>query len=73
MIKYVFDQRQCSIPQFREIDHIIPAWSLTDAITKFARKHRLEMPAYWDEPDFDRNIELTFKHKHGTVTYHIRW
>lgn len=73
MIKYTFEQLRCSIPLFREKDHIIQAVSLTDAITKFARKHELEAPAYWDEPSFDRNIELTFKRGQGTVTYHIQW
>jgi hypothetical protein len=58
---------------FREKDHIILASSLTDATQKFIRKHELEAPAYWDEPSYDRFIELTFTSDYGAVKYHISW
>jgi hypothetical protein len=71
--KYKFDQLHNTITGFREKDHIILAHSLTDAIAKFIRKHDLEAPAYWDEPAYDRNIELTFKNIHGSIKYQISW
>jgi hypothetical protein len=71
--KYKFDLVQSSISNFKELDHIIPATSLTDAVQKFIRKHELTAPAYWDEPSFDKNIELTFKSHYGKITYHISW
>ncbi len=73
MKKYIFHLKEVTIPQYREKDHIIPAHSLTDAIQKFVRKHELDAPAYWDEPSFDTNIELTFKHETGIVKYEIHW
>lgn len=73
MKKYKFDLLQSTIKGFKEIDHIIPANSLTDAIQKFIRKHDLEAPAYWDEPSFDKNIEMTFKSDRGDVKYLISW
>jgi hypothetical protein len=71
--KYKFELLQTDISGFIEIDHVIPAHSLSDAIQKFIRKHGLEAPAYWDEPFFDKHIELTFKNKHGSVRYHVSW
>jgi hypothetical protein len=71
--KYKFNLLHTSISNFKELDHIIPAHSLTDAIQKFIRKHELEAPAYWDEPSFDKNIELTFKSNNDVVKYHISW
>jgi hypothetical protein len=73
MKKYIFHLIEATIPYFREKDHVIPAHSLTDAIQKFIRKHELEAPAYWDEPTFDTNIELTFKNEYGKVKYYIQW
>lgn len=73
MRKYKFDLLHANIPDFVEKDHIILAHSLTDAIQKFVRKHHLEAPAYWDEPSFDKNIELIFKSRDGSVKYRISW
>ncbi|MEX2414939.1 MAG: hypothetical protein WD424_02250 [Paenibacillaceae bacterium] len=73
MRKYKFDLIQCTITGYREKDHIILASSLTDAIQKFIRKHELEAPAYWDEPSYDRYIELTFTSAYGAVNYLISW
>ena len=61
MRKYHFNLLQSNITGFLEKDHIIPATSLEDAVRKFTRKHELEAPAYWDEPFFDKNIELILK------------
>ena len=71
--KYRFDLMQLTIQGFVEKDFIILANSLEDAIIKFTRKHHLEAPAYWDEPSYDRNIELTFGSQYGSVKYHISW
>lgn len=73
MNKYRFNlvQNNDSIP--KEPDHIIPAHSLADAIDKFVRKYELEAPAYWDEPFFDKHIELVFKGSKGIEKYHISW
>lgn len=73
MKKYKFILKQCTIRGFAEKDHIIPAHSLEDAVQKFIRKHDLEAPAYWDEPFFDQEIEMTFKNEYGEVLYHISW
>lgn len=73
MKKYKFELIQCTISGFTEKDHIIPAHSLEDAVRKFIRKHELEAPAYWDEPFFDQEIELTFKNEYGDVLYHLSW
>lgn len=73
MKKYKFELKQCDIPEFREKDHIFPAQSLTDAVTKFTRKHELEAPAYWDEPFFEQSIDLVFKNRYGRVKYQISW
>jgi hypothetical protein len=73
MKKYKFDLLKSTITGYHEKDFIIPANSLSDAITKFVRKHELEEPAYWDEPFFDKHIELTFKSIHGEVNYNISW
>lgn len=73
MKKYKFDLLDTTISNFKEKDHIIPAQSLADAVRKFVRKHELQAPAYWDEPSFDREMELTFKSKYGVITYRISW
>lgn len=73
MRKYKFDLLRSTIAHFKEKDHIIPAQSLTDAVLKFVRKHELEAPAYWDEPAYEKVIEMTFKCDYGNVTYHISW
>lgn len=73
MKKYRFELLKTTIHPFEEKDHIIVANSLADAIQKFVRKHELEAPAYWDEPMFDSDIELTFKRNNDTVTYLISW
>ncbi len=74
MKKYKFDLQQSTIRNFTEKDHIIEAYTLTGALEKFARKHDLELPAYWDEPHFDKNIELIFKGSPlGEVKYYISW
>lgn len=73
MIIYRFELLEKSMPQFKEKDHMIPASSLTDAIQKFARKHDLEAPAYWDEPSFETQIELIFTNEYGRVRYLITW
>lgn len=61
------------IPDFREKDHVIPAGSLADAVQKFARKHDLDAPAYWDEPTFDKVIDLSFKQGSYEIRYRITW
>ena len=71
--KYKFDLIDCTIIGFREKDHIILASSVTDAVQKFIRKHELEAPAYWDEPSYDLNIELTFTNAYGVIKYDISW
>ncbi len=73
MRKYTFDLLHSTISNFKEKDRIIPAQSLDDAIRKFAKKHGLEMPAYWDEPSFDTQMELAFKSNLGDVKYLICW
>jgi hypothetical protein len=73
LIKYRFERLYTDIPKFEEKDHIILANSLTDAIQKFVRKHDLEEPAYWDEPSFEKEIELYFKASQGILSYHISW
>lgn len=73
MKKYKFDLLHSTITGYYEKDTIIPANSLSDAITKFVRKQELTEPAYWDEPFFDKHIELAFKSKFGEVRYHISW
>lgn len=73
MTKYRFDLVESTIAGFKERDHIIPAQSLADAVQKFIRKHELEAPAYWDEPFFDKTIDLTFKNESGNVKYRISW
>ena len=71
--KYQFDFIRTTIPEYKELAHIIHASSLTDALLKFTRKHQLEMPAYWDEPAYDRQIDMAFKHAKGDVWYSISW
>src|SRR5690606_2962120 len=73
MQKYRFEQLYNEIPGFIERDHIIPANSLEDALQKFTRKHELELPAYWDEPTFDRTMDLSFKREADAVRYRITW
>jgi hypothetical protein len=71
--KYKFNLVQTDNSSIKETDHIIPAHSLADAIQKFVRKYELEAPAYWDEPFYDRHIELAFKSNRGALKYHISW
>jgi hypothetical protein len=73
LIKYKFHLLHSTVLGFKELDHIIPAHTLAEAIRKFSRKHYLEAPAYWDEPFFDRDMELTFKNEYGEVRYKISW
>jgi len=73
LIRYRFDLQRATIPDYQELTHIIHAWSLEDAVIKFTRKHRLEAPAYWDEPTFDRFIEMRFSSGRGDVWYIINW
>ncbi|WP_025027064.1 hypothetical protein [Caldalkalibacillus mannanilyticus] len=73
MKKYTFTLLHSTIIGFKEIDHIILASSLTDAIEKFTRKHNLEAPAYWDEPSFDTFIEMIFSIRDEKITYQISW
>jgi hypothetical protein len=73
MRKYRFDLIHNEIPGFVEIDHIIPAHSLEDALQKFTRKHEIELPAYWDEPAFDKNMEVSFKRNGASVRYRVSW
>jgi hypothetical protein len=71
--KYRFELIHTDIPNFQEKDHVIVANSLDDAIHKFVRKHEVEAPVYWDEPSYDKHIELYFKSSHGTLHYQINW
>lgn len=74
MIHYTFELLETNVTKFEEKDHVIPANSLTDAMQKFVRKHDMTMPAYWDEPTFDKDIEITFKDLHeGVYRYLIHW
>lgn len=73
MKNYRFDLIHTSHSGFREKDHIIPASSLTDAIQKFARKHELEAPFYWDEPSFDKYLDIIFRNDFGELKYQISW
>ncbi|RKD24395.1 hypothetical protein BEP19_08365 [Ammoniphilus oxalaticus] len=73
MKKYRFLLIRSDHPDFEEKDHIIPAETLDDAIRKFERKHDVEGPAYWDEPFFDKEMEITFKGRSGYVFYKISW
>jgi hypothetical protein len=70
---YRFELIESDIVNFVEKDHVIPAYTLTDALHKFVRKHDLEAPAYWDEPSFETHIEITFKSTNGRIKYHISW
>lgn len=71
--KYRFELIESDMANFVEKDHVIPAYTLADAIQKFGRKHDLEIPAYWDEPSFETNIEVSFKSSYGHVKYCIYW
>jgi len=71
--KYKFELSESTIPEFIELDHIILANSLENAIEKFSRKHQLEPPAYWDEPFFDTHIDLIFTNKRGKIVYSVSW
>ncbi|WP_202077636.1 hypothetical protein [Caldalkalibacillus salinus] len=73
MTKFTFELIHSDIEKFEEIDHVIPASSLEDAIQKFVRKHDLEPPAYYDAPTFDKEIELYFNSERGKVQYKIMW
>lgn len=73
MRNFRFEMLYNHIPEFREKDHIIPAVSIEDAIHKFARKHDLDTPAYWDEPTFDKIMELSFKRGQDEIRYRITW
>ena len=73
MRKYRFDLLHHDIPGFVEKDHIIEAQSLEDALLKFSRKHELDAPPYWDEPSFDKMIEITFKRAGHGARYRITW
>ena len=71
--KYEVTLLRSNLPHIVEPSFIIHAQSLADAIGKFARKHRLEAPAYWDEPLYDKEMELIFTRKTGSVSCMIRW
>lgn len=71
--RYRFHLLHSTIHEFREIDHVYEAHTFADAVRKFGRKHELEPPAYWDEPSFEREMELTFKGPYGEVKYRITW
>jgi len=71
--KYHFELIRSTIPEYKELAHIIHASSLADAVQKFTRKHRLDAPAYWDEPAFDTFMEMIFKDNRGSVSYKISW
>jgi len=73
MRKYRFDLLFNEIPGFVEKDHIIPAHSLEDAMRKFTRKHEIDLPPYWDEPSYDKSMEVSFKREGATVRYRISW
>ncbi len=73
MIRYKFHLVESENPNFEEKDHIIFADTLAGAIEKFERKHDIEAPAYWDEPAFERSIEVMFRDKVGLVRYLISW
>ena len=73
MKKYRFDLQRSTINEYNELAHIIHAWSLADAVQKFIRKHGLEAPAYWDEPSYEKHIEMVFKNDRGSVWYSISW
>lgn len=73
MTKYSFQVIESAIPGFSGTSDVILAASLSKAIEKWSRKHSLEAPAYWDEPSFERWIELNFKNKTGILRCKIIW
>lgn len=73
MRKYQFVLLQADFSPVPALAPVIHAESLADAAGKFARKHGLDMPAYWDEPAFEREIDMTFKHAKGSVRCRIAW
>ena len=73
MKKYHFELQRTTIPQFKQLSHIIHAWSLADAVQKFSRKHSLISPAYWDEPSFETFIDMVFTSEQGSAWYSISW
>lgn len=73
MKRYTFHLIESDNPEFEEKDHVILAETLDKAIEKFERKHDLIAPAYWDEPSYDRSIEIIFKDYVGKVRYSIDW
>ena len=73
MGKYHFQLQRTTIMEYKELAHVIHANSLADAVQKFIRKHGLEAPAYWDEPTFDRSMEMRFRSSKGDVWYAISW
>lgn len=73
MRKYRFTLLQADFSPPPALAPVIHAESLADAAGKFARKHGLEMPAYWDEPAYDREMEMTFTHAKGSLRCRIDW
>ncbi|MEW9668719.1 hypothetical protein [Ammoniphilus sp. 3BR4] len=73
MTRYTFHLLESENPDFEEKDHVILAETLAGAIEKFERKHDLIAPAYWDEPSYERSIEIIFKDHVGMVRYSIHW
>jgi hypothetical protein len=74
MKRYQFDLLETENLFFEEKDHVILAYSLSDALAKFSRKHDLECPAYWDEPVYDVSMEITFKDSLGErIKYLVSW
>lgn len=73
MRKYRFQPIQADFSPLPEFAPVIHAASLADAAEKFARKHGLALPAYWDEPSFEREMEMTFRHAKGSVRIRIVW
>lgn len=73
MRKYRFELLESDLSPLPDLAPVIHAESLADAAGKFARKHGLAMPAYWDEPSFERQMDMIFRHDKGSVRCRIFW
>lgn len=73
MKRYQFEFIKAENPEFFEKDHIIFAHSLSEAIEKFEKKHKIVAPAYLDFPSFETFMEVEFKDDIGYITYKILW
>lgn len=73
MRKYRFELVDADFSPVPPLAPVIHAASVADAAAKFARKHGLDMPAWWDEPSFEREMDMVFTHAKGSVRCRITW